>query len=68
MTGRGKVGAEGAGPWGARVRMTGRGWVGAEGAGLEVGAEDAELEGSDAESSGSEVGGVDLAGLAVKAG
>ena len=47
--------------------MTGRGRVGAERAGPEVGAEDARL-GSDAESSGSEVGGGDLARLAVTAG
>ena len=66
VTGRGEVGAEGAGPWGAGFRVTGRGRVGAERAGPEVGAEDAGL-GSDAESSGSEVGGGDLSGLAVKA-
>ena len=50
VTGRGEVGASGAGPWGAGVRVTGRGRVRAEGAVPEVGAEDAELEGSDAES------------------
>ena len=53
---------------GGRGQIDQAGWVGAEGAGLEVGAEDSGLVGSDAESSGSEVGGGDLAGLAVEAG
>ena len=67
VTGRGEVGAEGAGPWGDGVRVTGRGRVRAERTGPEVGAEDAGL-GIDVESLGSEVGGGDLAGLAVEAG
>ena len=67
VTGRGEVRAEGAGPWGDGFIVTGRGRAGAESAGPEVRTEDAGL-GSDAKSSGSEVGRGDLAGLAVEAG
>ena len=71
----GRDGASVASQEGVGVKVTGQGWFGAEGSGPEIGAEGTRLEGGDAESSGVEVGevdgaeyGVDLAGLAVKAG
>ena len=69
------MGGSGAGMSGqgrARVRTTGQGWVRDGEAGPEVRADGAGLEGRDAESSGTEVGDVDIddlvAGLAVKSG